>query len=81
MEHVQVNEYSKTFTFLIKCAHTLVTVASAMHVYTQITGIINLIETMRGMRLSLTTQEDFQPMICYRSPSHAKPLGPIIREI
>ena len=47
MQHVQVNEYSKTSTFLIKCAHTLGTVASAIHVYTQITGIINLIETTR----------------------------------
>ena len=47
MQHVQVNEYSKTFTFLIKGAHTLVTLASAMHVYTQITWIINLIETTR----------------------------------
>ena len=47
MQYVQVNENTKTFTFLIKCAHTLVTVASAIHVYTQITGIINLIETTR----------------------------------
>ena len=47
MQYVQVNGNTKTFTFLIKCAHTLVTVASAIHVYTQITGIINLIETTR----------------------------------
>ena len=47
MQHVQLNEYSKTFTFLIKCAHTLVTVALATCVYTQTTGIINLIETTR----------------------------------
>ena len=47
MQHVQVNEYSKIFTFLMKCVHTLVTVASVIHVYTQITGIINLIETTR----------------------------------
>ena len=30
MQHVSVNEYYKTFTFLTKCAHTLVTVALAM---------------------------------------------------
>ena len=36
---------------------------------------------MRDPTSNLTKSEDFQPIISYRLVSHAKPLGPIKREI